>query len=64
MHVMQTLGHRSIHNTLVYTQLINVRDDEFVPKIAKTIKEAYQLIEAVYEYVTEMYDLKIFKKRR
>jgi integrase len=34
LHVMRLLGHRSITNTLVYTQLINVQDDDYVCKAA------------------------------
>lgn len=43
---------------------INVRDDEFVSKVAKTVKESCMLIEAGFEYVTEMDRLKIFRKRK
>lgn len=64
LHVMQLLGHRNIHNTLMYTQLVNIRDDEFVSKVAKTVKEACQLIEAGFEYVTDMDGMKIFRKRK
>ena len=63
LQVMQILGHRNIHNTLMYTQLVNVRDDEFVSRVAKTVKEACMLIEAGFEYVTEIDRLKIFRKR-
>jgi hypothetical protein len=63
---MQMLGHRNINNTLKYTQLIKTEDDEFVSKVAKTVKEACTLIEAGYEFVTEFNDegIKIFRKRK
>ena len=40
LHVMHLLGHRNITNTLVYTQLITVQDDDYVCKAATTLKEA------------------------
>ena len=64
LHVMHLLGHRNITNTLVYTQLITVQDDDYVCKAATTLKEATQLIEGGFEYVTEMEDCKLFRKRK
>jgi hypothetical protein len=40
------LGHRNIKNTLVYNQLIDFKDDEYVARVASSEKEACQLIEA------------------
>ncbi len=62
--VMRTLGHKDIRNTLVYTHLIDTRSDEYVCKMAKSLKEASELIESGYEYITEMDGLKLFKKRK
>jgi integrase len=64
LHVKQLLGHRNINNTLMYTQLIDVHDDEYVSKVAGNVKEACQLVEAGFEYVTEIDGLKIFRKRK
>lgn len=66
LHVMRMLGHRNINNTLRYTQLIKTEDDEFVSKVAKTVKDACALVEAGYEYVTEFKEegVKIFRKRK
>ena len=66
LHVMRVLGHKNIINTLRYTQLIQTTDDDFITKVAKTVEEACNLIEAGYEYVTEFQDLgvKIFRKRK
>jgi integrase len=65
LHVMQLLGHKNIKNTLVYTQLIDVQDDEYISKIAKTAHGASQLIETGFEYVcTTPDDLMIFRKRK
>jgi len=62
---MQMLGHRNIKNTLIYTQLIqHDRDDEYVCKIAKTVEQASKLIEAGFDYVCEIEEVKLFWKRK
>ena len=65
LHVMKLLGHKSIKNTLIYTQLIEgIRDDEYVCKVARTPEEISSLIEAGFEYVCEHEGLKFFRKRK
>jgi len=65
LHVMQVLGHKSIKNTLKYTQLIKFKEEqEFICKIAKTPKEAKELIEAGFEYVFQRDGLIFFRKRK
>ncbi len=64
LHVMRMLGYKSITNTLKYTQLVNFQNDDYVCKAAKTLTEASQLIEAGFEYVTEMKEVKLFRKRK
>ena len=64
LHVMRMLGHKNIKNTLIYTQLVTFEDDDYICKTAENIKEAKELIEAGYEYVTEMDELKLFRKRK
>jgi len=64
LHVMQLLGHKNIKNTLIYTQLVSFNDDEYICKVAKTLEEATQLIEAGFEYVTDMNGYKLFRKRK
>lgn len=64
LHVKWLLGHKRIENTLIYTQLIDFGDDEYVSKIAKTSTEASQLIETGFEYVcTTPENIMLFKKR-
>jgi len=46
---MNLLGHKSIQNTLIYTQLVNFENDEFHVKVAKTVNEACKLVEAGLE---------------
>lgn len=50
--------------TLKYTQLVDFQNDDYVCKAAKTLTEASQLIEAGFEYVTEMENVKLFRKRK
>ncbi|MEM3579382.1 MAG: tyrosine-type recombinase/integrase [Candidatus Bathyarchaeia archaeon] len=65
LHVMQVLGHRNIKNTLVYTQLVKGGgEDEYVCKVAKTIEQAAELIEAGFDYVCEIDGVKLFRKRK
>jgi hypothetical protein len=65
LYVMRMLGHKSIKNTLVYTQLIDFPEDEdFICKVAKTVQEASQLIESGFEYVCAIDDAKLFRKRK
>jgi hypothetical protein len=62
---MKVLGHKNIKNTLIYTQLISFPgEDEFICKAAKTVDEAKQLIEAGFEYVCDIDDVKLFRKRK
>ena len=64
LHVMRILGHKNIKNTLVYTQLIEFKEDEFVCKAAKTVKEAMELIENSFEFVCAFDNVKMFRKRK
>jgi hypothetical protein len=62
---MRLLGHKNINNTLIYTQLVDFKTDEYVTKVAANTDEACQLIEAGFEYVcTTPENLMIFKKRK
>jgi integrase len=58
------MGHRSLKSTLVYTHLVNFKSDEFTVRVAETLDEACKLIEAGFEYVTDMDGSKIFRKRK
>ena len=62
--VMRQLGHKKIQNTLIYTQLINLQDDEWTCRTATNVKESTALIEAGFEYVTDQDGFKLFRKRK
>ena len=50
---------------MFYTQLIHFdEEDEYTCKTASNVKEATQLIENGFQYVTEIDGLKLFKKRK
>ena len=42
LHVKQVLGHKSLDNTMLYTQLIDFKDDEFTAIVAHSEEEASQ----------------------
>ena len=62
--VKSKLGHKRIETTLIYTQLIDFKGEEYYSAIAKTVKEARALIEEGYEYVCEIEGVKLFRKRK
>ena len=64
LHVMRLLRHKSIQNTLRYTQLVDWKSDDFTCKTAATIGDYSKLIEVGFEYVTEMDGVKLFRKRK
>jgi len=64
LHVMQVLGHKSIRNTLMYTQLVEFRDEDFIARIAHSEEETCQLIEAGFEFVCDYGSNKVFRKRK
>jgi len=43
---------------------VGFEDDDYTSAVARTLQEARQLIEAGFEYVTEMEGAKVFRKRK
>jgi len=68
LHVKKILGHKSIQSTMIYINLeaalFDERSDEFHVKVAETMDEACKLIEAGFDFVTDMDNAKIFRKRK
>jgi len=63
--VKQQMGHRKIETTLIYTQLLNINEEEeYTCKVAQNVEQATELIENGFEYVTEIDGLKLFRKRK
>jgi integrase len=67
-HVKKILGHKSLQSTEVYINIeqaiFQVTNDEYHVKVAHNLKEACDLVEAGFEYVTDMEGAKIFRKRK
>jgi len=65
LYVKELLGHKSIQNTLVYTHLVEIEDnDQFTVKIAKTIDEFTELLELGFNYVSDFNGMKVLRKRK
>lgn len=65
LHVKAMLGHKDLRTTLRYTQLLDtLENDEYHCKTAGSIKEATELIQNGFEYVTEIDQTKLFRKRK
>lgn len=64
LYIMKFLGHKNIKNTLIYTQLVSFEDDEYICKVAKNVEEAKQLIEAGFDYVCALENVKLLRKRK
>ena len=62
LYTQKKMGHRNLKNTLVYTHLVNFKSDEYTVRVAETIGEACKLVEAGFEYVTEVDNAKVFRK--
>lgn len=64
LYTQNKMGRRSIKNTLIYAHLIDFKSDEFTVRVATTLKECAELLEAGFEYVTDCQDKKLFRKRK
>lgn len=63
--VKQQLGHKKIETTLIYTQLLNLNEDEWTCKATTDTNEATQLIENGFTYITTTPDeIMLFRKRK
>jgi len=63
--VKQQMGHTQIRTTLIYTQLLNLNDDEWTCKATDNDHDATQLVESGFEYVaTTPNGLMLFRKRK
>jgi len=61
------IGHKSVLNTQIYVNLeqaIFEVNEDYDVKTAETLEEAYKLLEVGFEYVTDMDDKKLFRKRK
>ena len=68
LYVMKYLGHRDVKNTLIYIDLESVcfakGGEDYHAKTAKLETEAIQLVEAGFEYVCDIGEVRLFRKRK
>jgi len=66
LYVQKKLGHRSIENTMIYTQLINFESDEWHVTHAGNLEEEDKAIQAGFEFVRfdEKENVAIYRKRK
>lgn len=65
LHVMRLLGHKSIANTLIYTQLVELEgDDKYCTAVADSVEEAKKLLEVGFEYICTHRDEMLFRRRK
>jgi len=65
---MKFLGHRDIRNTLIYIDIEKLcyphGGEDYHAKTARNEAEALQLIEAGFDFVCSMGEVKLFRKRK
>ena len=62
--VKTQMGHKRIENTMIYTQLLNLNEDEWHCKTAQNVQEATNLIESGFEYVNTIGEIALYRKRK
>jgi len=64
LHVQKVLAQRSITSPMMYTQLVNFKEDDYHVKVARNVEESCELVKSGFQYVTGEYKDggKIFKK--
>lgn len=67
-HVKRLLGHLNLQSTEIYINTeqacFGENEQQYHAKIARTVEEACQLVEAGFEYVCEIDGAKLFRKRK
>ena len=65
LHVKRLLGHRKLESTMMYIELVTFDNpEEFTCRATENIEEAKELIEAGFEYITDIEDKKLYRKRK
>jgi integrase len=63
--VMRHLRHKKLETTMHYLSAIDLNEEEdFVVRTANTLQQAVELVENGFQYVTDMDNIKIFRKRK
>ncbi|MCW3985672.1 MAG: hypothetical protein NWE91_04600 [Candidatus Bathyarchaeota archaeon] len=64
LHVMRLLDHKNINTTLLYTQLVVFKSDEYHTATAQKVEEAQKLAQAGFEYFDSLQGVHIYRKRK
>ena len=68
IHVKTILGHKNIESTMTYINLENAiflsNSDEWTCKTATNVKEASELIETGFEYISTIDNAQLYRKRK
>ena len=68
LYVKEFLGHKKIEDALLYVQLAETifkeTTDEFTVRVARSLDDACDLLEVGFDYVTDIDDVKLFRKRK
>lgn len=65
LRTVQSYNPENIKNTLIYTHLIKKEEnEEYISKVAQTIQEGRNLIEAGLEYVCKIQGAQLFRKQK
>ncbi len=62
--VKERFGHRSINSTMIYTHLIDLEAEDYDSAVARTVKEAQQLVEEGFDFVCDIDGIKLFRKKK
>jgi hypothetical protein len=61
--IKEMLGHNNLQSTIVYTHVIKPTEkDEYLSRATRIVVGARALIEAGFQYVTDIDGLKLFRK--
>jgi hypothetical protein len=64
LYTKQKLGGKKFETALFYLQYMDFGSEEYHSATARTVDEAKALIEQGFEYVTDIDDVKLFRKRK
>jgi integrase len=65
LYTQSVLGHKSLNSTLRYARLVQWEaENDYLCKFTKSLADASAMIEAGWEYITDMDGGKLFRKRK
>jgi integrase len=64
LRVQQSLGHKNINNTQIYTHLIDFKSEEYEVQIAETVEESKKLREAGFEHYDTIGNQHLYSRRK